>query len=239
MIIRQVRKVRTADAASFAWAGLRKLQNVELVAKTLINVHKIPKRYQDDARKQAQQLRYCLVQAREYFSAAKAVTTATKPNLLYYGTMSLALAEILFKQSGNSSLDRAREQNRHHGLTMSAGSIPRNADLQTSAGMLRAKPHEINMHRGGTFDLWHRTSREHPLCGTLTTYGTDGTSTIAFSILMGAIDAEYPKISSSGITFADCLASLPSMYEHLSQTNIESTLIRGKTTAIRHAGDRL
>jgi YaaC-like Protein len=238
MIIQKARKVRTADSASFAWAGLRKLQNVELVTQTLIRIHKIPKRYHDDARKQARQLRYCLIQAREYFSAAKAVTTATKPNLLYYGTMSLALAEILFKQSGHSSLDKAREQNRHHGLTMSAGSIPRNADLQTSARMLRAKPHEINGTRWGTFDLWHRTSREHPLCGTVTTHAPDGTATMGFNVIMGAINTEYAKISKTGLTFADCLASLPSMYEQLSETNIKSTLVRGKTTAIIHGGEQ-
>lgn len=116
MIISKARKVRVADPAAFAWAGLRKFQNADLVTKLLIELHNVPKKYHDDVRKQAQQIRYCLVQAREYFAAANSVTTATKPNLLYYGTMSLALAEILFKQSGASSLDKARDENRHHGL---------------------------------------------------------------------------------------------------------------------------
>jgi hypothetical protein len=38
-----------------------------------------------------------LFQAKEYFDASGAVTLATKPNLLYYSIMSLAIAEI----SGN------------------------------------------------------------------------------------------------------------------------------------------
>jgi hypothetical protein len=84
MIVREAQRVRTADPAKYAWAALRKFQNIELVTKKLIDIHGIPSRHHDDARKQAQQLRYCLIQAREYFTAAEAVSTATKPNLLLW-----------------------------------------------------------------------------------------------------------------------------------------------------------
>jgi hypothetical protein len=79
--------------------------------------------------------------------------------------MSLALAEILFKQDGNSSLDKARGEHRHHGLSMTVGSIPRGADLPTSAAQLRAVPMQVDGTRKGTFELWHRSSREHPVGG--------------------------------------------------------------------------
>ena len=67
--------------------------------------------------------------------------------------MSLALAEILFKQSGNSSLDKARAENRHHGLSMTTGGIARGADLADSAANLRAIPMEVEGKRKGTFEL--------------------------------------------------------------------------------------
>ncbi|MDB5502630.1 MAG: hypothetical protein JWR89_2532 [Tardiphaga sp.] len=236
MIISKARKVRVADPAAFAWAGLRKFQNADLVTKLLIELHNVPKKYHDDVRKQAQQIRYCLVQAREYFAAANSVTTATKPNLLYYGTMSLALAEILFKQSGASSLDKARDENRHHGLVMSTGAIPKNSDLETSAGMLRAKPHESLGKRRGTFNLWHSSIREHPLCGFTTTYSQDGSSTIAYSVILGAIDNPLPPLPPEGITFAECLASLPLMSEHIEQSSLRTTLIRGKLQSDFHTG---
>jgi hypothetical protein len=156
MVITQVSKVRTSDPSGFAWAGLRKFQNVENVAQKLEAIHKVPAKYKDAVRKQALQIRYCLIQAREYFTTAAAVTTATKPNLLYYGTMSLALAEILFKQSGESSLDKARQQNRHHGLTMTVGAIRKSATLSESAALIRAHPVEQGGLRKGTFELWRR-----------------------------------------------------------------------------------
>jgi hypothetical protein len=119
MIISNSRVVRTTDPAAFACAGLRRSQNIENVADRISAIHNVPEKHRANIRKQAQQLRYCLIQAREHFSAANTVSLATKPNLLNYGLMSLALAEILFKQSGLSSLDKARES--HHGLTMTVG----------------------------------------------------------------------------------------------------------------------
>jgi hypothetical protein len=69
MVITQVSKVRTSDPSGFAWAGLRKFQNVENVAQKLEAIHKVPAKFKDAVRKQALQIRYCLIQAREYFTA--------------------------------------------------------------------------------------------------------------------------------------------------------------------------
>ena len=169
-----------------------------------------------------------MVQAREYFTAADAVSIATKPNLLYYGTMSLALAEILLKQSGLSSLDKARSENRHHGLTMTVGGIPRGSDLQTSANQIRAVPVEANGARKGTFELWHRSSREHPLAGEVTTVFTTGGSTSVYGGILGAIDEPYQPIRISGLTLADCLAGLPLLIDHTTASGLTSLFIRGR-----------
>src|SRR5258708_12744259 len=85
--------------------------------------------------------------------------------------MSLALAEILLKQSGEGSLDRAREHHRHHGLLFSdsrSGIISEH--FRTAATSLVAKP-MISMQNGprrlGTFELWHQSAREYPYVGEL------------------------------------------------------------------------
>jgi len=231
MIVSEAKKVRTADPAKYAWSLLRKFQNVELLTRKLIEIHNVPSKYHDDARKQAQQLRYCLIQAREYFTAAESVSTATKPNLLYYGTMSLALAEILFKQSGDSSLDKARAENRHHGLTMTVGSVTKGSDLEVTAGAIRARPHEVLGVRHGTFELWHKTSREHPLTGELTTHLETGGSHLGYRNLFRAVDDPYPPIPSAGLTLAECLKSIPHMMEYFDRTSAHSTLVRGKSFA--------
>ncbi|MBR0961751.1 YaaC family protein [Bradyrhizobium japonicum] len=227
MIIRKVQKVKTADMATFAWAGLRRFQNVDLVADRLIDIHLVPKKHHSDVRKQAQQIRYCLIQAREYFSAAKVVTPATKPNLLYYGTMSLALAEILFKQSGLSSLDKARVENKHHGLTMTTTSALRNGSLKAASGALRARPHESFGTRKGTFELWHRSSREHPVSGIVKRHLESGGSTKGYEIVLGAIDSPFPPLPTEGITLAECLEALPLFAEHLGQTDLRPKFVRG------------
>jgi hypothetical protein len=231
MIIARAKKVRTGNLDNYAWSGLRKFQNVDLIAETLIKLHDVPTKYHADAHKQAQQIRYCLIQAREYFTAASGVSTATKPNLLYYGTMSLALAEILFKQSGDSSLDRARAENRHHGLTMTVGPIKRGADLGAAAHSIRARPHEVLGVRHGTFEMWHKTSREHPLGGDLTNWLETGGSNVRYSSVFVAIDKAYPPIPDAGVTLADCLSSIPLLLEYLEEKTLRTTLIRGRLTA--------
>lgn len=229
MIIPNARKVRTADPRAYAWTGLRKFQNVDLITDDLIRIHRLEPRWRENARKQAQQIRYCIVQGREYFAAAQAVSLATKPNLLYYGIMSLALAEILFKQSGDSSLDKARGEHRHHGLTMTVGGIPRGADLAAAAGQLRALPMEIDGKRKGTFELWHRSSREHPVAGDVTEFLEGGGSTSSYAVIMGAVDSAYPPIPISGITLAECFSASPLMAENVSIAGLPIHFVRGRT----------
>jgi hypothetical protein len=53
--------------------------------------------------------------------------------------MNPALAEILLKQDGNSSLDKSRQQHKHHGL-MFTFDENKDQDLATQAGALRASP---------------------------------------------------------------------------------------------------
>ena len=117
MIITEVSLIAGADTARYCWASLRRFQNVAFVEETLVDLHSLPRKHRKNVVKQAQQIRYCLHQAKEYHDAASAVGLATKPLLLYYSIMSLALAEILLKQSGDSSLDKARGEHKHHGLS--------------------------------------------------------------------------------------------------------------------------
>ena len=108
---------RPSFSPEASWASLQRFQNTAYVAERIAALHDLKPSQMQNAKKQARQLRYCLMQAKEYYRASTAVSLATRPILLYYSIMSLALAEILLKSTGDSSLDRAREQHRHHGLT--------------------------------------------------------------------------------------------------------------------------
>jgi hypothetical protein len=127
MVILGARIVSAQDLSQFAWAGLRRFQNVGYVESEICRVHKVIKKHLPNAKKQATQIRYCLVQAREYFDASQNVTLATKPNLMYYSIMSLVFSEILFKHGGDSSLDKAREQHKYHGLEFRFDPFPKSA----------------------------------------------------------------------------------------------------------------
>ena len=107
MIITNAARLSVRDPERFSWGELRRFHNVEAVQTLISDIHKAP-RSDPNVKKQATQIRYCLQQAREYFDSAKAVSLVTKPVLLYYSIMNLALAEVLLKQDGNSSLDKAR-----------------------------------------------------------------------------------------------------------------------------------
>jgi hypothetical protein len=102
-------------------------------------------------RKQARQVRYCVLQAREYFTAAQHVGTATRPNLLYYGLSSLAYAIILLRGGGEYSFDYMRSHGKgHHGLDLTG--VPKaGASPDDAAAALRARPHLRRGVPAGTF----------------------------------------------------------------------------------------
>jgi hypothetical protein len=157
MILTSAAKVDDPDVTRYAWSRLRRFRNISEVEDRIIRLHQLGTRHRANAKKQATQLRHCLIQAQEYFDAATAVTLATKPVLYYYCIMSLALAEVLLKQSGESSLERGRDQNKHHGLTLRVQGLPKgDHTLSKSAASLVAAPLARSTgERFGTFDLWH------------------------------------------------------------------------------------
>lgn len=236
MILQSARKITTSDPEAFAWASLRRYQNVELVEQNIVALHSLERSDRRNARKQARQLRYCLIQAREYFSAAKGVTLATKPTLQYYGLMCLALAEILLKQTGDSSLDRARQQHRHHGLLFrDLQGKPLGPQLEASATRLIAVPHiDAAVDRRGTFELWHRSSREAPGVGIVTREWEGGVHTSGCEILCGSADEQLEPLPANGISLFDCIRSLPGMARHLGVQQLQPLTLRGRMA--RHDG---
>lgn len=226
MIIEKLRIIDASDTRSI-WNHLKRFQNVSLVADAIERIHQVPSKHKKNIHKQAGQLRFCLIQAAEYFAAARTVSLATKPVLLYYGLMSLALAEILFKQDGGSSLDVARGENAHHGLTFHLGGRPPTVpSLQDSAALLTARPMaKANNQRVGTFDLWHRSSREAPLCAQRTQRFQQGSQTGPIVVAMGS-DKRFPLLPDDGLTLLECLQSLPCMVPVLRESGIASRLVR-------------
>lgn len=241
MIIEQVREILADDPVRFAWTGLRQFQNVQYTVGKIEEYHDPPASQKKNVLKQAQQIRYCLAQAEEYFTASSVVSLATKPLLLYYGIMSLALAEILIKQSGDSSLDRARGQHAHHGLDLRVDANPSELHLLSdSASKLRAVP----LVRGsggrfGTFELWHRTSRETPWAGKEQIIHSSGNRQERLALLAKGRDERPDLFPENGFSLLDCLRSIPQLAPLLRDNEISPSTAGGHITSVINAPSEL
>jgi hypothetical protein len=217
LILKRTEKISTNDPARYAWAGLRRFHDVGYVQKLLVQLHSLPKKELQNAKKQATQIRQCLIQAREYFDAAQTVTLATKPVLLYYSTMCLALAEILLKQTGTSSLDYARAQHRHHGLEFHyREGLKSEESLAHACSRLRAAPIIRNGGPYGTFALWHHSARESPAVGKQIIVGNPvGYSRESWGVMLEPRDDPPDRLLAGGLNLYDCLLCLPHMRQFM------------------------
>lgn len=184
-----------------------------------MNTHHVSEKQRINVTKQASQIRFCLTQAREYREASQAVSLSTKPVLLYYSIMSLALAQILMNGDGRSSLDQARGEHAHHGLVFSAGMAPKNSqDLESTANLLIARPMISDGRRRGTFELWCQQSQEDPLAGNHVK--TDGPlQRSGFEIIMASPDKHFCRLDTQGISLLNCSESLPMLRTNIYHRN--------------------
>src|SRR5262245_60801115 len=142
MIIQLTTTIDDQDVGRACWARLRRFHNVLYVRDHICELHRIvDAKLKENARRQAENIRHCLQQAKEYADAAEAVSLATKPNLAYYSIMSLAIAEVLLKQIGEMYLEKMREAHAHHGLKLRTDSIKgEESRLDVVAEAMRAAP---------------------------------------------------------------------------------------------------
>lgn len=203
------------------WTGLRLYQNEEVASNRLIYKHQLIDKQTANAKKQARQLKYCLQQAQEYWAAANTAAVATRPLQLYYCSQSLAMSQILWNGDGDSSLDRLRQSEAHHGLSFYwTGKKFEPDDL----GRLIARPHEVSGRRKGTFDVWHRFAREGNLVGKERDLIRN---TEKVGVLLHASSERLPLIQSNGISFLELISSLPQMESALNSIGLRTKTIRG------------
>lgn len=114
--------ITTDNVSAEAWRYLLEYANHELAVEAIIKKHgATDKKSLPNYKKQAQQLRAAILQAREYFDAAKNSSLVTSPNHLYYGMASLCSAIMLLLGTGDKALDKLRldKKNNNHGLDFS------------------------------------------------------------------------------------------------------------------------
>jgi len=224
MIIQNTGVIASADVAQFAWSGLRRYSNVRGVKSKIVARFGLSKGQERNAEKQSEQLSFCLQQAREFFAAAQTATLATRPLQLYYGCMSLALAELLWKGDGTSSLDMLRQKHAHHGLELKIGSI-RQIDGVQITHELATKINNPSDPRG-TFAAWMSVARNGPLLGKQTFHAKDGSTQIGNNIIYSPDDRPLPHLALAATSFIECLRAIPAFYFTLHNFGERSDLVR-------------
>ncbi|MEZ2279700.1 MAG: YaaC family protein [Microcoleus sp.] len=89
----------------------------------------------------ANDIKYCIRQAKDYFESAKISSLITKPLLIYYGLMSLAIALLIFKNQ-DKVLDSISQS---HGLQVD------NYPILCQVSRKKIMDIEANLNKKGTF----------------------------------------------------------------------------------------
>ena len=139
MKIESVRRIRSTYPISQVWKRLRYFTDINITATNIKQIHGIEgTEHDNNVNKQAVQIGYCIMQAEEYFKAARVVSNPTKPVLLYYGSVSLSRALVLITNDGTSSFDYKRKgkQDSHHGLEFKQFDLSGNLKKYSLADLL-------------------------------------------------------------------------------------------------------
>jgi hypothetical protein len=119
ILIKKFREFISENPYEEIWRQLYYFTDVDSVNTKIRKRFKLEDgKHENDSKKQAQQLSYSIIQAKNYFESARYVDVSVKPNLIYYGMSSLANTVILYNNDGKFSLDYLRDTKKeeHHGL---------------------------------------------------------------------------------------------------------------------------
>jgi YaaC-like Protein len=230
-------KLKSGNLEREVWANLRHFRDASYCEELIRSRHNLKEHeHAGNVRKQAVQIGQCLRQAEEYFEAATAVGPATKPNLLYYGIVSLALATVLLNRTGSYSLDKLRAIIPHrHGLELTNFS---NLDPKTSPiGILdtiACTPSD------GMFRVWFEALTPDPTVGNATTMlpgGLSQSSLIALAARSKSPTA-YTNLGGKKLTAAAMLRQIPDLVPFLNEGKIHCDYCRVAFTSITNEARR-
>ncbi|MBW4548434.1 MAG: YaaC family protein [Symplocastrum torsivum CPER-KK1] len=199
------------------------------------------KNQKKNIKKQAKQIAYCIRQAEEYFKASAQVGLATRPNLLYYGAVSLSNALILLKKDGKFSLDfrRQSDTHQHHGLELVKRFNEMNKVKNDNKGnigienffeLLECKCHinKDSKKPWGNFPLFYESLEPRAVVVNGDFSETDQAARgIIKVVINGSNLLPVDGFIEKKINTLDILRALPDMYFQLKQFDIQPNLCPG------------
>lgn len=222
------------------WKQLRYFHDIDSVTSQIIEIQKVEKNHKNNVSKQASQISHCLRQAEEYYLSSNQVSLATRPLLLYYGSVSLSQALILFKKNGEFSIDALRnnERHNHHGLDFKKkfkSSKHKYNKVEDFFKILDCTVHIDNVKKipWGHFPLFYDT---------IITDSINIKNTIRFeeshlelqsnSLMSYPKSKTLDKLSSKNLNALDLFCNIPDLYNDLIQFKVNSNLCPGNISQI-------
>lgn len=223
-----MRWIVTDDIFSETWRQLLEYSNIELTTDIIIQKHGEPrsKSHRENLLKQATQARVCVLQAKEYFDAARAASLFTSPNHSYYGSVALASLMLLVLGDGKKSLDYLRIDNRnnHHGLDFTTGCNAKSA----SAGIALIEQSRVEMLEFGHFPNWYKILPPNGSVSAIVEQSYGSTGHIGMRPIGNYTTTEFEKIKGKKRTLLELLKFLPDLDSDLQRYGI--TAVRSRTS---------
>lgn len=233
-----MRWIVTDDIYVETWRRLLEFANIELTLEEIARRHGTPtaKSAKQNYLKQATQARVCILQAKEYFDAARSSTLFTSPNHAYYGAIALASLMLLVLGDGTKSLDylRTDSRNNHHGLNLSNGCSSRTA----TEGFTLLEQTQVEILQHGHFGNWYRVlpTRGKVYANIRRSQGQGETASVNYLPAGGYNVPSYPSVQGQKYSILSLLKYLPDLDSELLRFGLAAP--RSRTThEIRTAHD--
>lgn len=223
-----MRWIVTDDIYAETWRQLLEFSNLELTTDVIVRKHGEPtsKSDRDNLAKQAAQARVCVLQAKEYFDAARTASLFTSPNHSYYGAVALASLIMLVLGDGTKSLDYLRSDNRnnHHGLDFTTGCNSRSA----SVAITLVEQSRVEILRFGHFANLYRTLPRRGSASALVKRSHGSTSSTGMQTIGGYDVPAFDTIAGLKRTLLELLKYLPDLDSDLQRFGINA--VRSRTS---------
>lgn len=218
----------TDDIYGETWRQLLEFSNLDLTTDVIVrNQGNSPsKTHRGNLAKQAAQARVCVLQAKEYFDAARDASLFTSPNHAYYGAVALASLMMLVLGDGTKSLDylRGDSKNNHHGLDFTTGCNAKSASV--ALALVENSRVEILQH--GHFSNLYKTLPQVGSVFAAVSKSHGPTSTTSMQTVGEYSVPSFDSIAGTKKTLLELLKFLPDLNSELQRFGINT--VRSRTS---------
>ena len=211
--------------------------NIELTIEAISRRHGSAKSKSQEQNyiKQAQQARSCVLQAKEYFDAARSSSLYTGPNHIYYGAISLASLVMLVLGDGRYSLDVLRNDssNNHHGLDFTIGCNAKAAKL----GCNLLESSQVKVLGKGHFRNWYKLLPSRGSVHAITQTINGNQARTNYEVIGGFDTPGINELVGVKKTALELIKFLPDLDDELTRYGVSATRSRTSLDVKRYRGD--